>query len=134
MRRLLYLALVLVLLALIGLVFVRVTSSGAYVARSLAAHIHHGMTRAEVEQLLAGLPKDDVPWKERWCEIWVFEEGRYRLTVYFDDSEPDLAREPVSHAYVDKRGEADFADRVLEFLGFAKAQYVVTDANGNMMP
>jgi hypothetical protein len=45
MRRLLYLALILVLLAITGLAFVRVTSSSAYVARDRFMRIHEGMTR-----------------------------------------------------------------------------------------
>jgi hypothetical protein len=57
MRRLLYLALILVLLAITGLAFVRVTESGAYVARVRAMQLRQGMPREDVHQIMADLPQ-----------------------------------------------------------------------------
>jgi hypothetical protein len=116
MRRLLYLALALVLLALTGLVFVRVTNTGAYVARSRAMRIQAGMSREEVRQIMADFGKA-LKWSEDEdsSDSWLLPDG-YCLGVSYCYSVQ--RRLGVSEAHIWRREEPDSLDRVLEFLGY----------------
>jgi hypothetical protein len=112
MRRLLYLALPLVLLALTGLVFVRVTNSGAYVARCICMEIHVGLARDQVRRTMAdfpGLIDDAGP-----VDTWNIGDD-YVLGVGYENDRV------ISWTFQAIREES-LIDMILEWLGYPKAQ------------
>jgi hypothetical protein len=126
MRRLLYLAVALVLLALTGLVFVRITAADAFVARQRVSQIRPGMTVREVRQLMSDVPAEraHLGFPTDGWEI----SDRYWLTVdYTMDNKgplplegPDLEKAYVveSQLHCSNHGTLD---RILEWLGYPKA-------------
>jgi hypothetical protein len=127
MRRLLYLALALVLLALTGLAFVRVTNSPAYVVRSLAARIEVEMLRQDVHQIIGRDPSRTleeqsfdhkaVRFLRADIDCWSFDDD-YLLFVRHAPESPKVVAVSVY-----KRSKATSLDAALEFLGLPKVDY-----------
>jgi D-lyxose ketol-isomerase len=122
MRRMAYVAVVLVMLALLGLGLLRVTSSSAYVARVRLMQIKPGMSRAQVRRVMTDLAPSHRHWIEDEWQI-----GQYTLSVRYVFHEPEneggkesdivetsglSSRSPHEHG--------DRLDRFLEYLGMPK--------------
>jgi hypothetical protein len=86
MRRLLYLALALVLLALTGLVFVRVTNSGPYAAHTRRALILERMPREEVNELMTDLIGGSYAHRGAWVDYWSVGGSCWVVVEYDLDS------------------------------------------------
>jgi hypothetical protein len=123
MRRLLYLAVALALLALTGLAFLRVTSSGAYVARSRLARIREGMSRELVLEMMQDVNSmegfDRSPMNYNWGDCWQ-TGGGYSLHVIY--STDDQKKRSVGLAWVEGPTEETAMDRALDFLGYPRGQ------------
>ena len=120
MRRLLYLALALVLLALAGLVFVRVTRSPAVVARLRSAPIRWGLPRERVHELLADLPLKKIRGYDSW-EVG----GGYRLVVgyalkYYALNE-NVIEATATGVQIRCSSPRTLLDEALEFIGYPEA-------------
>jgi hypothetical protein len=118
MRCALCVVIVLVSLALIALMFGRVTTSSAYIVRARFGEIREGMTRNEVSALMAGIPREIEHSSHSGLDLWLFCEN-YSITVEYDRDE--RGQEIV----VDKHFEQVYAlsplDRLLEVFGFPKS-------------
>jgi hypothetical protein len=136
MRRRLYIALVLVLLVRTGLAFLRVTASGAYVARMHAKRleaeiqrawhmeggIQYGLARREVLRMMEQAPAETADFDTHISDEWWFEN--YRLGIAYDPHGVNGRDLMNARAFpVDltrKSAEARF-DRLLEYLGMPHA-------------
>ena len=115
MRRLLYLALALVLLALIGLAFLRVKDSPAYAARAWASRVEPGMGREEVLQLF-GEPSASklfvAPAPPR-IDFWEID-ANHELWVYYESMGGSLR---VRSAMAVVAPEESLLDKILDIVG-----------------
>jgi hypothetical protein len=136
MRRLLYIALTLVLIAALGLVFARVTTSGAYVARihakRLDEEIHRtwhmegglqvGMARREVLRLMGQAPSSTSDFDSHISDEWWFDS--YQVSVGYDPHGPNGKDLMNARAFcvtlLRKSPETSF-DRLLEYFGLPHA-------------
>jgi hypothetical protein len=127
-RRLLYLAVALVLMALTGLAFVRVIGSSEFVARQKVKQIHVGMLRSDVDRVMVGIPYAVTigginPWHVHREDVWNIG-GVYLLTVEYNwmlhsEDEPWDDME-VTYVKLQRLGERSKLDRFLECLGYAR--------------
>jgi hypothetical protein len=119
MRRLLYLALAVVLLALTGLVFVRVTNSGAYVARSRLGRLQQGMAREDVLGVMDGLQTIGFNNESHRIEAWRCGEG-YMLYVYYDKVYSDDQRLQAAFLGGPSPEDVRIVDRILDMLAYPR--------------
>jgi hypothetical protein len=136
MRRLLYFGAVIVVLAATGLVSVRVTTSGAYLARKHAqrldqeiqrasrmeAGIMVGLPRREVLRLMEQAPSSTSDFDSHISDEWWFDS--YRLSVGYDPHGPggkDLMNARAFCVDVMRRSPESTFDRLLEYLGLPHA-------------
>lgn len=124
MQRVLQFAVILALVSVLGLAFLRVTSSGAYVARSRASRITEGMARIDVRHIMADLSEDTFVHKYSIGDIWII--GGYQLNVVYEDlgdaqAEPDIRVQRVKRKSLVAPGEKTLLDQTLEFMGYPKA-------------
>jgi len=115
MRRLLYLAVVLVFLAITGLAMVRVVESEEFISRRRLMQVEIGMTRDQVRSQMSTPPIVDDP-EYPLADVWRIGDLHWLIVSY--GTEQDVA--------VEKRLERLAFDegvlgRLLEAAGFPKA-------------
>jgi hypothetical protein len=124
MRRLLYLALALTLLALTGLVYVRIASTPAYLARTRLGKLQPGISREEVQRVMAERKPSLLSDPERWMDCWHIADGYFIIAEYdLSASSHHWDHKPkyLIRAWVHKPSPKTLLDHALEVAGLPVA-------------
>jgi len=117
-RRLIYVALALILLTLSGLTWLRISRSHACIARAQFAQIHEGMSREQVLALMADAPGASCRLSESY-DVWLFGEN-YCISVEYDRVEPHGGNHVVERRF-DQVAQKSPLDRMLEAIGYPES-------------